>query len=146
MFVLFLYYLATKNAESASELSELVSKTSSTSSYIIYGIYVFLFGTVISFYRYHLKEVAKYEHYLLGFMRIRIAANNSEQGFDTEVRHSLTDGAFSYENSKTTLFKKEKHIESPIPGHPTSDIGTAALNKILDSIEIVTKKKPTPDK
>lgn len=38
-------------------------------------------------------------------MRIRIAANNSEQKFDTEVRKSLTDGAFSYE-TKDNFFKK----------------------------------------
>ncbi len=113
----------------------------STGAYdlILYGIFILMFSIITSFYRFHQKEVSKFEQYLIGFHRIRIAANNSEKGFDDEVRISLARDAFSYETNKG-LFTKERKVESPIPGHPTSDIATLMINRIFDAIDIKERK------
>lgn len=117
-----------------------INEVSPFSSYISYTIFIILFGIFVSFYRFHQKEVSKYEHYLIGLHRIRIAANNSSEGFDGEVRTSLTKDAFN--NGENGFFsKKNKQIESPLPGHPTSDITVLLLNKILDTIEVTVKPK-----
>ena len=121
-------------------LTHLLETNNSNSNLVLYALLILVFGVFTSLYRFHLKEIAKYQHYLLGFMRIRIAANNSENGFNTEVRQSLTNEAFSYD-TKTPLIGKDKKIENPLPGHPSADIGTLILNKLIDSMEIVTKKK-----
>lgn len=92
-----------------------------------------------SFYRFFLKEISKQEHYLVGFHRIRIAGNNSTTKYDDEVKIALTHNAFNYENS--TSNKKGKNVESPIPGHPTSDITTTLLNKIIDQLDFKSKDK-----
>jgi hypothetical protein len=107
--------------------------------FVTYGIFIIAFSVLTSFYRFHQKEVSKYEHYLIGFHRIRIAANNSSNKFEDEVRTSLTRDAFVYE-THAGLFTKNKKVESPIPGHPTSDLATYMVNKIFDSIEIREKK------
>ena len=95
---------------------------------------------MMSIYRFHLLEGAKAEHAKLGFLRIRIAANNTSPGFQSEVREALTKGAFDYQQSGGFLAKKGK-IESPLPGHPTSDLTTAFINKLLDNISITIKKQ-----
>jgi hypothetical protein len=105
-----------------------------------------LFGIVIisiltALYRLHLKEISKAEQNLTAFYRIRIAANNMKnEGFGTEVRLALTQNAF-YHNaeSNSSILGSNKKIESPIPGHPSSDILTAVLNKILDNVEVKPK-------
>lgn len=110
--------------------------------YILFGIFVIIFGVMMAVYRFHLAEIAKAEHYKIGFMRIRIAANNIEKGFLTEVRLALTDSAF--DNGKVlSATGRTKKLESPLPGHPTSDVGTAILNKLLDQVEVhlTTKKR-----
>ncbi|MDQ1164880.1 hypothetical protein [Flavobacterium sp. SORGH_AS_0622] len=126
--------------ESIKELKEKIELSKKGfDSYIIYGIFILIFSIVTSFYRFHQKEISKHEHYLIGFHRIRIAANNSKNKFETEVRTELTRDAFSYETHKA-IFSKEKKIESPIPGHPTSDISVMLINKIFEAIEIKAKK------
>ena len=109
------------------------------SSYILYGIFVLIFGVLTSFYRFFLKEISKQEHYLVGFYRIRVAGNNSTTKYDDEVKTALTQNAFNYENSLN--LKKTSKIESPIPGHPTSDITTILLNKILNQLDFKSKDK-----
>jgi len=112
----------------------------SSLQYILYGIFVLIFSVLISLYRFHLKEVQRYEHFLFGLLRIRIAANNSDLGFGDEVRTALVKDAFSLADN--SIFKKDKKIESPIQGHPTSDITTLILNKIIETVDITAKPKP----
>lgn len=126
------------------QVSTVQVKLNDIIQYIIYGIVILIFGVLTSFYRFRLKEISKYEHFLFGLYRIRIAAYGSNKGFDDEVRHSLAHSAFKIDESQS-VFKKAGKIESPIPGHPTSDMTTLLLNKILEGIEITTKRK-TDDK
>jgi hypothetical protein len=104
--------------------------------YIVYGIFILIFGVTTSFYRFHLKEISKYEHFLFGFLRIRMACHDDIQN-NVEVKNALTQDAFATE----VKVRKEQRIDSPIPGHPTSDIGSAVMNKILDAIDFTAKPK-----
>lgn len=97
-------------------------------------------GVLVSLYRFHLMEIARTEHYKIGFLRIRVAAINSSPGFGSEVRSALTEGAFFFESSKKSRTTK---IESPLPGHPTSDISTAIINKVFEAVEVTLKPKRT---
>lgn len=108
--------------------------------YAIAVFFVIFISITTSFYRFHLNEVSKYEQFMFGLYRIRIAANNSNTGFEDEVRISLARDAFSVDN-KFSLLRREKKIESPIPGHPTTEFLTAILNKVLEGVEISSKKK-----
>jgi len=110
-----------------------------TFGYILVGVLIMVFAISMSIYRFHLNEIARAEHYKVGFMRIRVAANNyDKEGFHTEVREALTDKAFDF---STSSFFSSKKVESPIPGHPTSDLSAKILNKLLESIEVGVKKK-----
>ena len=102
---------------------------------------IVIFSIFIALYRFHQKEMTKNEHYKLGFLRIRIAYNNfDKEGFGSEVRIALTENAFAFKPDG--LFdKKSKQIESPVPGHPTSDIATALTNKLLEKFDIDIKPK-----
>jgi hypothetical protein len=112
---------------------------SKTFIYVIAGIFVVVFGVLMAVYRFHLNEIARATHYKIGFMRIRVAANNfNREGFHTEVRQSLTERAFDYSTS-SLLGSKGKQVESPLPGHPTSDISAMVINKLLEGFEL--KKK-----
>jgi hypothetical protein len=122
------------------EISSSSFKIDTTIQYFFYGIFIFIFGVFTSFYRFHLKEISKYEHFLFGLHRIRIAGNNSQKGFDDEVRTSLTKDAFANE-ARTGVFSKDRRVESPIPGHPTSDFASMLFNKVLESIDFTAKKK-----
>jgi len=112
--------------------------------YLFVAAFLVVFGVMIAIYRFHLVEITKNEQYKLGFWRIRIAANNTTEGFQTEVRRALTENAFSFEKSRSG-FKRSKDLESPLPGHPASDLVTAVLNKLLDEVEFSPSKK-LPDK
>lgn len=105
--------------------------------YAILAIFTIVFGVLMAIYRFHLSEIAKAEHNKIGFLRIRIAAHNSSQGYQTEVRQSLTDQAFS-PGAGAQL--KAKVVESPLPGHPTSDVSALVLDKILHRFDLVEKK------
>lgn len=111
--------------------------------YGLFGFCIISLSVGVSLYRYHSKESTRSEHQLLGLLRIYIAASKHEEGYGTDVRRALTEGAFSIE-TKSGIFgnsDKEKKVESPLPGHPTSDIGTAMLNKMLDAIEFKAETK-----
>lgn len=105
--------------------------SSNEERFVLYAIFILIFGVLISLYRFHLKEISKYEHFNIGFHRIRIAATNSKAEFDTEVRIALTDQAFVLE-VKSGVFTKDKKIESPIAGYPSSDAMTFLFNKLLE--------------
>ena len=105
------------------------------------GLSVLIISVFTGMYRFHQKEITKNEHHKLGFMRIRIAANNADrEGFKDEVRAALTLNAFSVP-SDSLFGKKEKEIESPLPGHPTSDLATGMVNKLLEQVDVVLKPK-----
>lgn len=108
--------------------------------YVVSGLFVVVFGVLMAVYRFHLNEVARAAHYKIGFMRIRVAANNHDkEGFLTEVRQSLTDKAFDFSPS-SVLGGKGKQVESPLPGHPSSDLSAMLLNKLLEGVEVKKKQ------
>lgn len=113
--------------------------TSNTIYLALYGLFVLIFSVTTSLYRYCLKQISKIEHFYFGLLRIRIAGSNSKTGFDDCVKESLTKDAFTYE-VQSSIFSKNKQIESPIQGHPVSDLSTSILNKLLESYEIKPKK------
>ncbi len=139
--------------QNKTSLDSLIASTPTTSNkvensnvdnapqYILYGILILTVGIFSSLYRYHQKEISRFESFSFGLHRIRIAANNGNTGFEDEVRTSLVQDAFHYETKTSILDSNKKKVESPVPGYPSSDIATAILNKFLDSIEIVTKPK-----
>ncbi|KAA8981343.1 hypothetical protein [Halospina sp. K52047b] len=109
--------------------------------YALVGVFVVVFGVLMAVYRFHLNEIAKAEHNKIGFMRIRVAANNYDaDGFQSEVRQSLTTGAFDYAAPSILGGSKGKNVESPLPGHPTSDVSAFALNKLLEGLEVRRKQ------
>lgn len=107
--------------------------------FALLAIFAVVFGVLMSVYRFHLNEISKAEHYKIGFMRIRIAAHNNSPGYQSEVRGALTEYVFSFQAGSTGLFKG-KNVESPLPGHPTSDVAAMVLDKLLDKFELVEKK------
>lgn len=118
-------------------------ETTSSSNFINYGIY--LFGIVVisiltALYRLHLKEISKAEQNLIALYRIRIAGNNYSDGFSTEVRKALTENAFYAGDGDKGLFNRTKKVESPVPGHPGSDLVTLVVNKLLENVEIKPKQ------
>ena len=108
--------------------------------YALSGLFVVVFGVLMAVYRFHLNEVACAAHYKIGFMRIRVAANNHDkEGFLTEVRQTLTDKAFDFSPS-SVIGGKGKQVESPLPGHPSSDLAAMLLNKLLEGVEVKKKQ------
>ncbi len=107
--------------------------------FALLAIFTIVFGVLMSIYRFHLNEISKAEHYTIGFIRIKIAAINDSPGFQSEVRQALTEYAFSFQAGSIGLFKG-RNVESPLPGHPTSDAATMILDKLLDKFELVEKK------
>jgi hypothetical protein len=74
-------------------------------------------------------------------LRVQVAANNAErEGFKNEVHSALTLNAFAIP-SDGFLGRKEKTIESPLPGHPALELATGIVNKILEQVEVVLKPK-----
>jgi len=125
-------------------LNEKISQVSSNNTeekeksnvleYILYGVFVLTFSVLASLYRLQLKEISRQEHYLIGFQRIRIAAMNSK--YDQIIKVALTQNAFEFDLEKG----KKDRIQSPVKGHPGSDITTEVLNKILDKLDIKSKE------
>jgi hypothetical protein len=71
------------------------------------------------------------------------AATTTGDGFKSEVREALTKTAFGVEKSQASasLFPKKERVESPLPGHPSSDIVALILNKVLDNMDSLYSKK-----
>lgn len=104
-------------------------------------ILVVLIGVFTGLYRFHLREIAKNEYYKFGLLRVRIAANNATRsGFDGEVRTTLVKGAFDMPTEDSILSRRKK-IESPLPGHPTSDLATGLLNRLLEEVDVILQPK-----
>lgn len=105
--------------------------------YVFLAIYTLTFSILMAVYRLHIGEAARLQHHKIGFMRISVAGNNSDiEGYQSEVREALTKNAFEYQ----TLSAKKGKVESPVSGYPASEITTTVLNKVLDGLEIVTKR------
>ncbi len=142
--LLYLFYFTTIVISFIIALYFYISPTNLIPNATIYGLfalYIIVFGVLISIYRFHLNEIARTEHYKMGFMRIRIAANNVDnKGFGSEVRIALTKDAFAYTPATLLSSSKDKKIDSPLSGYPTSDISTAIINKLFEKIEIKEKK------
>lgn len=125
--------------------TESVSSSNNIYIYLGYGVFILLFGVFNSYYRFHKREIAKYEHYLLAFHRIRIAATNATTKYDGEVLIALTQDAFKWETTGSLFNSKKNKVESPIPGHPSSDISAVLLSKVIDAIDITLKKGKNQD-
>ncbi|MBR9856763.1 MAG: hypothetical protein GYB38_03555 [Gammaproteobacteria bacterium] len=140
MVILMLYILPLYMTAAIPDSALASAKIPDVVLYGLFAIFVVVFGVVMAIYRFHLNEISRTEHYKIGFMRIRVAANNfDKEGFNSEVRLSLTADAFSYQPS-SVFSGKEKKVESPLPGHPTSDLSAVLLNKLLDGLEVKKKQ------
>jgi hypothetical protein len=59
--------------------------------YLFFFVAFFVFA---SCYKFHLKQICKNEYFLLGFIRIKVATENSKNGIDPKINQSLIDDAF----------------------------------------------------
>lgn len=116
---------------------------SDTFAYLLFGSFVTVFAVLMATHRFHLSESSRMNHIRLGFMRIRVAGRNTEPAWQSEVRHALTTGAFPTADASTGISfgKGKSRIESPLPGHPGSDLSTQILNKVLEKLEISLKPR-----
>lgn len=102
--------------------------------FAVVAILSVVFAVLMANYRFHLHQVAKFQHFTIGFLRIRIAGNVSKSGFQGEVRDALTKDAFVY----LEPFSGRK-INNPVPGHPSAEILTEVADRVFTLIE--TRKK-----
>ena len=108
-----------------------------------------------SLYRFHLREITKNEQYKVAFLRLNIASTVAgENSGSTDLTKTLTENAFTVQQEGSTIFSRRvrsnespttMRVESPLPGHPTSELATGIVNKLLEQIEIVLQPKPKPD-
>lgn len=105
------------------------------------GLIVLIVGVFTSLYRLHLREITKNEQYKLGFLRIHIAAwTSTVEGFQDEVRKTLTEGAFAFAAEESSGSGRKK-LESPLPGHPTSDLATIVANQVMERIKNISGRQ-----
>ncbi|HXP50240.1 MAG TPA: hypothetical protein VN922_09815 [Bacteroidia bacterium] len=116
-----------------------------TQGYIVYIFGIVVISILTALYRFHLKEISRAQQNLIAFMRIRIAASSYKDGFATEVRKSLTENAFHSDITQTNS-AKNKPIESPVPGHPASELSTLVVNKLLEILIQKEKKEQSSEK
>jgi hypothetical protein len=62
--------------------------------YVFYIIAAPIFGVSVALYRFHIKEVVRNQHFLMGFKRMYLAGSSDNEGFGTDVRKALTRDAF----------------------------------------------------
>lgn len=112
-------------------------------AYLLFGTFVTVFAVLMSTHRFHLSESSRMSHIRLGFMRVRVAGRNTKLAWQSEVRQALTAGAFPAADAPSGfgLSKSKPKIESPLPGHPASDLSTQLLNKVLEKLEVSVKAK-----
>ncbi|MGY6587295.1 MAG: hypothetical protein ACXIUB_03300 [Wenzhouxiangella sp.] len=108
---------------------------SSISTITISAFCVVAFGVLMALHRYHLTEIAKYEHFKLAFARLNIARSYSDEASE-HIISSLTADAFNVGGAQ------RGSVQSPLPGHPTSDLSALLLSKLLDN----AKKGSTANK
>lgn len=99
---------------------------STTSTLTVSAFSVVAFGVLMALHRYHLTEISKYEHYKLAFARLNIARSFSESATESIIS-SLTIDAFNFRGGSSGS------VQSPIPGHPTSDLSALLISKLLDN-------------
>lgn len=135
---------ARANVEKAKKDFDSYKPVPQFSEPMLYGVgalFVVVLGIFTGLYRLHMREIVKNEQHRLGFMRIRIAAVNAGRaGFDTEVRTALTKGAFDAPHEESGVLPRRK-VESPLPGHPTSDLASSILNRLFEEVDVVLKPK-----
>ena len=111
-------------------------------AYLLFGTTVTVFAVLMATHRFHLAEASRMNQMQLGFMRIRVAGRNSKPNYQTEVRRALTEGAFTTSESATnSLLSRGSKVESPLPGHPASDLSAQVLGKVLEKLDISVKAK-----
>ena len=107
--------------------------------YVLFGVLSVLIAIAISLYRYHLAQIEHYQAVKLGFYRILFLTEGSRSKLQPEVIRVLTESAFPI--GGTSRLKNPRHIENPVPGHPTLEVGSALLNKLIDALDIVIVPK-----
>lgn len=110
------------------------SQTQTSFAITFVALTVMVFGVFMALHRYHLNEVAKYEHYKLAFSRLNIARGFGEE-INSPIITSLTTDAFNFTTSSS-----KNRVSSPLPGHPTSDLSAVVLNKLLEKVEFTSGK------
>jgi len=104
----------------------LFGEESTTSVLTVSAFSVVAFGVLMALHRYHLTEISKYEHYKLAFARLNIAQSFNESATE-HVISSLTIDAFNFKGGSGGS------VQSPIPGHPGSDLSALLVSKLLDN-------------
>ncbi|HFG2113379.1 TPA: hypothetical protein ACGF4N_003412, partial [Vibrio cholerae] len=106
-------------------------------SFLVFStFFVVAFGVLIALHRYHLTEAAKYEHYKLAFARLNVASTYNERS-EEYILAALTSNAFSISSSPTG----KTTIQSPLPGHPGSDLSVLLVSKLLDNAKASNNKQ-----
>ncbi len=104
-------------------------------SLFLVGFTALIFFIFAGTYRFHLNEISKAEHYKIGFLRIKASLEESSKGaVPPEVLLALTQDTFKF-NSSTPTFLQGKRVESPVPGHPGSDMTALIINRLFDQLE-----------
>lgn len=137
-----------KNGKILTPITISTPRESSSGTYniIVFAIlsaFTVVFCVLMAVYRFHLNEVSKTQHYKIGFIRIRIAADSGRKGYQSEVREALAHMAFTVPGRLSSAGRNA--IESPVVGHPASEFSTTLLNRILESIEIKAADKGIPE-
>lgn len=103
-----------------------LTELNTSSTLTLSAFSVVAFGVLMALHRYHLTEISKYEHYKLAFARLNIARSYSDNSID-HIVSSLTMDAFNFKGGASN------NVQSPLPGHPTSDLSALLVSKLLDS-------------
>lgn len=98
--------------------------------FAVVAILSVVFAVLMANYRFHLHQVAKFQHFTIGFLRIRIAGNVSKSGFQGEVREALTKDAFVYSEPSSG-----RKIANPVPGHPSAEVLTEIADRVFALVE-----------
>lgn len=111
------------------------------SDYLLYTLFVVLFGVFTSLYRYFLREMARHQHYLMGFDRLRIALSMQAPRYHSLIMEALVHHAFYAHD-----VRDKPAVNSPLPGHPLSDFSAQLLSRIADKIDFTFQKEHNTSK
>lgn len=131
--------VAGQNSENAKNIIEYASKLPETRKFLLYlliALLTIITGIIISFYRYYLNEVSKYEYLRLGFLRIAVAYANSSPMYKDIVMIELAHKAFELD----TVAQKKGRSDTAQTGHPVYDSVKQILEKITE--EALKRRKP----
>ncbi|ENG7507377.1 hypothetical protein ABVD54_005120, partial [Vibrio parahaemolyticus] len=113
---------------------------STSSTLTLSAFCVVAFGVLMALHRYHLTEISKYEHYKLAFARLNIAQSFDERAID-QIISSLTVDAFNVKGGASN----NGSVQSPLPGHPTSDLSALLVGKLLDNAKASSSTANKPN-